>query len=325
MPFFTIGVTTYNRKAMLKECLESILAQGFEDIEVIVGNDYIAEPLTLRDLDLPEDSRVRVVNHPENLGEVKNMNFLLDAAQGRYFTWLADDDCFLPGFLTKANSALVQEGFPSYIVSNFQSASVLNPREISSATSAAVLRRYSSREFLLKYLRREIQIIGCYGFFETSFLKSLGGITKLGSGFSPYSDNLLTLQASASSVILHLDEPLVFFRTHGGSLSFASPDTEAYASAQEVLLNMVEPIFANSLSAAEVRRARYLLLKWCMGDFLWVIRRGGEKTHWKSYLERTKLFRRKLGFFRFFLAAYILKLKSKKILKGMLGREERIT
>ena len=41
MPFFSIGVTTYNRKELLKQTLISIINQTFTDFEVIVGNDYI--------------------------------------------------------------------------------------------------------------------------------------------------------------------------------------------------------------------------------------------------------------------------------------------
>ena len=43
-PFFTIGVTTYNRREMLKECLHSILAQTHVDFEgktVGLGKFYL--------------------------------------------------------------------------------------------------------------------------------------------------------------------------------------------------------------------------------------------------------------------------------------------
>ena len=45
-PFFSIGITAYNRHDLLREALGSILSQGFDDFEVIVGNDYQAEKLT---------------------------------------------------------------------------------------------------------------------------------------------------------------------------------------------------------------------------------------------------------------------------------------
>ena len=76
---------------MLLECLYSILQQTFTDFEVIVGNDYVEEKINADILDI-DDSRINFVNHEINLGEIKNMNWLLDNASGKYFTWLADDE-----------------------------------------------------------------------------------------------------------------------------------------------------------------------------------------------------------------------------------------
>ena len=67
-PFITIGITTYNRKQMLLDCINSILSQSFSDFEVLIGNDYVQEPLSLRELGVV-DPRVRLVNHSANLGE----------------------------------------------------------------------------------------------------------------------------------------------------------------------------------------------------------------------------------------------------------------
>jgi glycosyltransferase involved in cell wall biosynthesis len=45
-PLFSIGVTTYMRRDLRKECLSSILQQAFRDLEIIVGNDYPEEKLS---------------------------------------------------------------------------------------------------------------------------------------------------------------------------------------------------------------------------------------------------------------------------------------
>src|SRR5512138_3932148 len=72
-PLFSIGITTYERRELLKETLGSITRQTFGDFEAIVGNDHTSVPLSRRLLGV-EDPRVRIVNHPANLGEVRNMN-----------------------------------------------------------------------------------------------------------------------------------------------------------------------------------------------------------------------------------------------------------
>ena len=110
-PFFSIGVTTYNRPEMLKQTLMSINAQSFSDFEVIVGNDYIQEPLSAELLG-NMDSRIRFINHPQNLGEACNMNTLLNLSRGLYFTWQCDDDLYAPNFLDDVHSALVKYNSP---------------------------------------------------------------------------------------------------------------------------------------------------------------------------------------------------------------------
>ena len=119
-PFFSIGVTTYNRPELLKQTLSSIRAQTFADFEVIVGNDYIPEPISASSLGI-KDPRMRFVNHPRNLGEVQNMNALVDLSRGRYFTWLTDDDLYAPNFLAKVHSALVRFDLPPCVFTSFES------------------------------------------------------------------------------------------------------------------------------------------------------------------------------------------------------------
>lgn len=110
-PFFSVGITTYNQPDLLKQALVSILDQTFSDVEVIVGNDNPGEILSLDWFGL-HDSRIRFINHPENLGERGNMNSLLSMSSGRYFTWLADDDFYDPDFLKTLNTELTRFDFP---------------------------------------------------------------------------------------------------------------------------------------------------------------------------------------------------------------------
>lgn len=56
-PFFSIGITTYNRPDLLKQTLDSISAQTFADFEAIVGNDYAEEPLSAELLGITDRSR----------------------------------------------------------------------------------------------------------------------------------------------------------------------------------------------------------------------------------------------------------------------------
>ncbi len=276
-PYVSIGVTTFNRRELLAETLASILAQTFVDFEVIVGNDNVDEPLTQEMLGI-NDRRVRIVNRSVNLGEIGNMNELLAQSQGRYFTWLADDDLYMPDFLQEVRNAHEQYGPVSCVFTNYASgATCKTDRD----TYAARIKPITGRDFLRDYMARKIHAIGCYGVFEAQYLRNIGGMVRLGTGFSPYSDNLLVIKAGLLAKLCYIDAPLIFFRTHPDSISYASPDIMAYVSAQEDLCREAVEIFRSEPLLADLRQNLYHLLSyWCLTFTLHVLERS--ETHFPS-------------------------------------------
>ena len=113
-PLFSIGVTTYNRNDLLVECLTSILQQDFQDMEVVIGNDYQEQTLTEDILGI-HDPRITIVNHPANLGPIANANALIEMSSGRYFTLLADDDMHTKHFLHVMHDLLETCDYPPCI------------------------------------------------------------------------------------------------------------------------------------------------------------------------------------------------------------------
>lgn len=269
-PYFSIGVTTFKRRELLLETLSSILAQTFADFEVIVGNDNTAESLTVETLGI-DDRRVQIVNHAVNLGEIGNMNELLAQSRGSYFTWLADDDLYTPDFLQAVRDAHERYGSVNCVFTNYESGATCEPVRVAYTDS---IRRISGRDFLRAYLGRKLKAIGCYGVFDLRYLRGIGGIEQLGSGFSPYSDNLLVIKAGALEGLCYIDAPLIFFRTHPGSISYSSPDLDAYLTAQEDLCARALEIFKTPLLQHDMHHNLYQLLShWCLTFMFHVLRR----------------------------------------------------
>lgn len=306
-PYFSIGVTTFNRRELLAETLSSILAQTFTDFEVIVGNDYIAEFLTQEMLGI-QDQRVRIINHAANLGEIGNMNELLAQSRGSYFTWLADDDLYAPDFLRAVWDAHKKHGTLSCVFTNYESGT---DRESLRVAYADRIKMVSGRDFLRTYLDRKIKAIGCYGVFEARYLREIGGMERLGSGFSPYSDNLLAIKAGGVERLCYIDSPLIFFRTHPGSISYSSPDLEAYLTAQEELCVRSLEIFNAPQLQADLKHNLYQLLShWCLTFMFHVLRRPQEyrSGYVRDYMRFLKRYSVGLGVYRVGLAATAVKL-----------------
>ncbi len=292
-PLFSIGVVTYNREKMLKECLSSILRQTFSDFEVIIGNDYPRKTVSDKLLGV-RDPRFRFINHARNLGELNNLNFLLATSRGRYFTWLGDDDMYAPTFLQTVHSALEKFDFPSCVFTSYMQGEV-PPDKLEEIEGG--IQVFDRQQFLQEYLSRQLKVIGCYGVFDRQYLQQLGGIEQLGNGFSPYSDNLLAIRASLQKKIVYVNAPLIFFRTHDQSISYASPDVDAYSSAQKDLLAKSLEVFRGEGLSDNCQTNLFLLLKWCLANYCTVMHRSGS-------LQFGKLIRYVL-----FLMSYLKKLK----------------
>ena len=176
-PFLSIGVTSYKRYDLLRECLTSILQQEFADFEIIVGNDYPEQKISAEFLGI-DDPRIRYINHPRNMGPIHNANALLSMANGRYFTWLADDDMYLPSFLKTAHAFLMDCDYPSCIFTSYVQGESY-PLAIEELEGKPEI--YKGTEFLKQYLLKNIRTIGCYGVFASAYLRSIGGMEHIGN------------------------------------------------------------------------------------------------------------------------------------------------
>lgn len=95
-PKVTVVVPVYNVKPFLKECLDSILNQTLEDIEVICGdggsNDGSLE--ILREYE-KKDKRIKVISR-EGSGYGESVNECMDLAKGEYIGIVESDDVIKP-------------------------------------------------------------------------------------------------------------------------------------------------------------------------------------------------------------------------------------
>ena len=106
-PEITVAMPAYNAAAYLREAIDSILTQTFEDIELLVVDDGSTDAtLAIAKEAARADSRVRIERLPDNKGRPTARNMALGRARGRYLAWMDADDISLPRRLELQHACL---------------------------------------------------------------------------------------------------------------------------------------------------------------------------------------------------------------------------
>jgi len=97
MPKVSVIIPTYNRLLMLKEAVQSVLTQDFEDFELIVVDDGSTDG-TSEEM-RPLGGRVNVIGLNEHRGVSEARNRGILHARGKYVAFLDSDDLWVKGKL----------------------------------------------------------------------------------------------------------------------------------------------------------------------------------------------------------------------------------
>jgi glycosyltransferase involved in cell wall biosynthesis len=99
-PRVSLGLPVYNGEKYVATAIESILAQDFEDFELVItdnastdGTEEICRTFAA------SDERIRYHRNERNLGACANFNRCLELSSGEFFKWCACDDYLSPNFV----------------------------------------------------------------------------------------------------------------------------------------------------------------------------------------------------------------------------------
>lgn len=115
----TIAIPTYNRKEYLKECLEHVILQIEQDVEVLVcdnaSNDGTCEFMKEY---CNKYTFIKYLKNETNIGPDGNFLRCLKEGQGQYIHLLSDDDILLEGSVKKIKECILSYGEVSFIYLN---------------------------------------------------------------------------------------------------------------------------------------------------------------------------------------------------------------
>ncbi|EAH7757263.1 glycosyltransferase family 2 protein [Campylobacter coli] len=93
MPKISILCPSFNHKKYVGFFIESVLAQSFQDFELIIVDDYSSDE-SIKEVEKFTDDRIKLIKHSYNKGINAALNTAFKNSSGDYIVFMASDDIF---------------------------------------------------------------------------------------------------------------------------------------------------------------------------------------------------------------------------------------
>jgi glycosyltransferase involved in cell wall biosynthesis len=210
-PLVSVVMPAYNHAAYICDALDSVLHEGYPNLEVVVIDDgstdntlAIATEWAAQHMEVP----IRIRSQA-NAGLTRTLNRLVNEADGEYVTYLASDDRLLPGGI--ARRVLFLEAHPD-LSAVFGDSRMINevgdlvrPRNLS-RDAADRTSRDAAAEIVSHW-----GVMGCVILYRRDRIMKMGGYDESLS----IEDWDFYLRLASRGEIAYLDEVVADYRWHG--------------------------------------------------------------------------------------------------------------
>ncbi len=239
-PHVSLGLPVYNGARYLRQTLDAVLAQTWQDFELIICDNAStdATEAICRDY-AAQDQRIHYHRNAQNLGAAPNYNRTFALSHGHYFKWVAHDDLCAPEYLS--HGVRILDRHPDVVLCHAQTVFIdsdgqtlrfdpihrrffdrsgrgyREPEFLPNLDAAAPVTRYNE---VLLHMRWCFEV---FGLIRANVLQQTSLI-------GPYygSDKVLLAELSLMGRFTQLLEPLFFRRCHTEQSSFAQSKTGAW-------------------------------------------------------------------------------------------------
>jgi glycosyltransferase involved in cell wall biosynthesis len=224
-PLVSTIMSTHNSAAFVAESIESVLAQTYEPIELVVVDDASEDttPTILEDYARRYPDRIRFQRATKRAGPCRRRNDALDLASGSFVAWLDHDDLWVPEktarqveiLQARPDVGLVYSGFEAF---DSETRKLIPWRDRDSEAEGDIL--------IPLFVR------GCFvGALTTLFRRE--ALTRRHTRlrekeFSFGDDYYLWLVLSLDWKVAKIDEVLAFYRRHSTNESASLMETNFY-------------------------------------------------------------------------------------------------
>jgi glycosyltransferase involved in cell wall biosynthesis len=213
-PTVSIGLPVHNGEPFLRETLEALLAQTFDDFELVICDNASTDRTGEICAEFAErDPRIRYQRSPENVGAARNYNRTFELARGRYFRWSAADDLVEPDALEQCVAFL--DANPDFVLA-YPRTRIIDEagRVIADYDDDLDVRHATPRSRAKHVLKRTKECNAVFGLIVADRLRKTRQIgTYVGS------DHILLLELAFQGPFAELPDTVFYRRVHPGASS----------------------------------------------------------------------------------------------------------
>lgn len=219
-PVVSVLMPTYNRAWLLKQSLESVLAQTWSDFEVVISDNASSDD-TERLVKSYRDERIVYWRNQENIGWQRNMWQVLSLAKGDLMGFLPDDDLMMPENLASKVAVFTQYPNVGLVHSKYhvidENGKIIQPDTNWKHGPDRTVDAVEPGANVLKALLVGFNTINLPTvLFRRACYERLGGFT---TQLSHADDYEYWMKVAAHYDIAFLAKPLVMWRFHSGTLT----------------------------------------------------------------------------------------------------------
>ncbi len=233
-PKISVVMSVYNGEKYLKEAIQSILQQTYQDFEFIIINDCSTDK-TNEIIKSFNDPRIKVIDNQENIGLTKSLNKGVGVAKGQYIARMDADDVSLPHRF-KTQIEFLEKNFQYALVgsSYYQ---INDTGKIRVYTKVLI----GNLELHSGLLEQNWFVHGSVMIRKSAFISCNG----YNEEFKYAQDYDLWLRLSEHFKIANIEEPLYYWRSTPDCVSVLKKDKQMYYANLAVSLAKIRNIFVS--------------------------------------------------------------------------------
>lgn len=212
----SVIIPVYNVDVFLEQCLESVIKQSYQELEIILVDDGSTDQSgTICDHFATIDKRIKVIHKPNGgLSDARNVG--LDIAKGAYITFIDSDDYVSIDFVKSLYEAIKSNG-AEISICDYMRTKIDNDQPLKEEQNVVVYNNIDAikNTYLLKF--HGLEFVAWAKLYKRTLFVDNGLIFPVGK---LYEDTYTTYKAMFySNKIVYITSKLYFYRMRDNSIT----------------------------------------------------------------------------------------------------------